>query len=115
MALADCACRERPGTEAAARVSAATSVTLDSTHRLLVGRGPAGAEARLSIDAGPLAGTIIHLRESPRGIEAAVLTTVASSRQTLLLALDEVARRLREKGHTLALQVPGGGRNREGG
>jgi hypothetical protein len=115
MALAGCARREAPGTEQVVRVSAVADAGLDSSsHRLLMGRGPAGAEARLSIDAGPLAGTSIHLREGPRGIEAAVLTQVACSRQTLVAALDEVARRLREKGHNLTVQLQGGASTREG-
>ena len=69
--------------------------------RLLVGTGPAGAEARLQIGHGPLAGSEIHLRHGPAGLEALVLTTVESSRKTLSMAMDEVARRLERRGHML--------------
>jgi hypothetical protein len=68
--------------------------------RLLLGVGPDGAEARLRIDRGPLAGAEIHLRQlgGGGGIEALVLTRVESSRQTLAVAMHEVARRLQRRG-----------------
>jgi hypothetical protein len=69
--------------------------------RLLMGFGPDGAQVRLQIGGGALAGSEIHLRQGPGGIDALVLTRVESSRQTLALAMDEVARRLHRKGHVL--------------
>ena len=70
-------------------------------HRVLIGRGPAGAEARLTIASGPLAGVEIHLREGAAGLHASLLTRTASSRQTLAMAMEEVAQRLKRKGHVL--------------
>jgi hypothetical protein len=67
--------------------------------RLLVSAG--GVEARLRIGSGPLAGAEIHLRQGAGGIDAIVLTRIESSRQTLSVAMEEVARRLQRKGHVL--------------
>lgn len=66
--------------------------------RVFLGRGPDGAEARLSITSGPLAGTEIHLRESARQVSASVLTRPDASGQSVTRAMDEVARRLGSKG-----------------
>jgi hypothetical protein len=88
----------------------------EAYHRLLMGQGPAGAEARLTITQGPLAGLQIHLTNGPGGVQAAVLTQGASSRQTLVSAMDQVAQRLRQKGHTLDLRfgAAGGARGPSG-
>jgi hypothetical protein len=78
-----------------------------SQDRLLIGFGAGGAEARLRIGGGPLAGAEIHLRQGPGGqlaIEATVLTRLESSRQTLSLAMEEVARRLARRGYTLRIR-----------
>ncbi len=80
--------------------SAAVSAQLEA---LRVGRGPAGAEARLTIGVGPLAGAEIHLRQGPTGIDALVLTGTESSRHTLSVAMNEVARRLKLRGVSLRL------------
>jgi hypothetical protein len=77
-------------------------------HRLLIGQGPGGAEARLSITVGPLAGAEIHLTHGPDGVHAVVLTQGASSRQTLASAMDEVAKRLKEKGHKIDIKLSQG-------
>ncbi len=66
--------------------------------RVFMGRGPDGAEARLAISSGPLAGTEIHLRESSRLVSATILTRATASGQSVSRALDEVARRLSTKG-----------------
>jgi hypothetical protein len=96
---------EGPRLEGEARPAAPANQPLSpaATDRLLVGRGPAGAEARLSINEGLLAGTEIHLRVGPGGVHATVLTGPASSRQTLAAAMEEVARRLRARGRTLTV------------
>jgi hypothetical protein len=98
--------------EGPARLEAATSRAtpmelegVDRMHRLLVGQGSAGAEARLTITDGPLAGAHIHLRTGPGGLQAAVSLSSESSRQTLLTAMDEVARRMRDKGHKLTVRM----------
>lgn len=70
-------------------------------ERVLIGTGPGGAEARLTIGHGPLAGSQVHLRHGPAGIEATVLTQTESSRQTLSVAMVEVARRLERRGYVL--------------
>jgi hypothetical protein len=76
-----------------------------AVERLLVGAGPRGVEARLRLGHGPLAGTEIHLRHLPGGVEAVVLTRVESSRQTLAVAMEEVARRLQRKGYAFRVTV----------
>jgi hypothetical protein len=78
-------------------------------HKLLLGQGPAGAEARLSITQGPLAGLQIQLTHGPAGVQAAVLTQGASSRQTLVSAMDQIAQRLRQKGHNLDVRFGSSG------
>lgn len=68
-------------------------------ERLLIGQGPEGAEARLTIGGhGPFAGAEIRLRHGPAGLAACVLTEPEGSRQTLCMALEEVARRLERRG-----------------
>jgi hypothetical protein len=79
--------------------------TITAVERLLLGSGPQGAEIRLRIGHGPLAGAEIHLRQLPGGVEAVVLTRVESSRQTLAVAMEEVARRLHRKGYAFRAQA----------
>jgi hypothetical protein len=76
-----------------------------AAERLLVGVGPRGAEVRLRIGHGPLAGTEIHLRQLPGGIDALVLTRAESSRQTVAVAMEEVARRLGRKGYVFRAEA----------
>lgn len=103
--------REGPAAEPVIRGAVGPAMEAAGAHQLLIGRGPGGAEARLTIDAGPLAGSLIHLREGAGGIEAAVSTQVASTRQILEAAMDQVARRLRDRGHALNVRMqPGGDR-----
>jgi hypothetical protein len=85
----------------------AAGVTLPTVavERMLLGFGPQGAEIRLRIGHGALAGTEIHLRQLPGGIEAVVLTRVESSRQTLAVAMAEVARRLQRKGYAFRAEA----------
>jgi hypothetical protein len=83
-------------------------------ERLLVGVGPRGAEARLRIGHGPLAGAEIHLRHLPGGIEAVVLTRVECSRQTLAVAMEEVARRLQRKGYAFRVTASRSGGHGDG-
>lgn len=75
---------------------------LIGSDRLLVGRSPDGAEARLYIQEGPLAGSEIRIRQRPGGLEATVLTDTASSRQTLVQAMAEVGRRMQARGRALS-------------
>jgi hypothetical protein len=97
--------------EGPSRVESATRLLptelegMEKMHRLLIGQGPAGAEARLSITDGPLAGSEIHLRTGPGGVQAAVSTSTSSARQTLASAMEEVATRLRDKGHRLNVKM----------
>jgi hypothetical protein len=76
----------------------------DPVHQLLIGKGPSGAEARMVISVGPLAGTTIHLKEGPAGIQAAILTQTATARQTLSSAMGAAAQRLKTKGHRLEVR-----------
>src|SRR5262245_41465662 len=56
-----------------------------AADRVLIGSGPDGAQARIRIGAGGLAGTEIQLSAGAAGhaVEARLLTHTASSRQTL--------------------------------
>ena len=68
-----------------------------------IGSGPDGAQARIRIGAGALAGTEIHLSSaSGQTVEARLLTHAASSRQTLSVVMDEIRSRLRDRGIVLA-------------
>jgi len=95
--------QQRPGGVAAA--SGARPV-----DRVLVGAGPDGAEARIRIGAGALAGTEIQLSTGGVGhaIEARLLTHAASSRQTLSMVMDEIRLRLRDRGIVLSAKLPNG-------
>ena len=77
--------------------------------RVLVGSGPDGAEARIRIGAGALAGTEIQLSSGGAGhiVEARLLTHAASSRQTLSLVMDEIRSRLRDRGIVLSTKAAG--------
>ena len=77
--------------------------------RVLVGSGPDGAEARIRIGAGALAGTEIQLSSGAAGhiVEARLLTHAATSRQTLSLVMDEIRSRLRDRGIILSTQAGG--------
>lgn len=79
--------------------------------RLLVSVGPTPpSEVRLLVQDGPLAGSEIHLRLAPPGIDATVLTRLESSRQTLSVAMQEVARRLQQRGLVVRTTVAQAGR-----
>ena len=69
-----------------------------------VGSGPDGAQARIRIGAGALAGTEIQLSSGAGGhvVEARLLTHAASSRQTLSVVMDEIRLRLRDRGIVLS-------------
>jgi len=87
----------------AAGVGAARAV-----DRILIGSGPDGAQARIRIGAGALAGTEIQLSSTAAGrtVEAQLLTHAASSRQTLSVVLDEIRSRLRDRGIVLSAKAP---------
>ncbi len=95
-----------PGVKPSTR--AAPLPPVPPSDRLLVGTGPTGGEARLRIGHGPLAGSEIHLRDGPRGVDVSILTHHEASRQTLTVAMDEVARRLERKGYLMRMQPAGG-------
>src|SRR4051794_37432516 len=83
--------------------------SLTPGDRLLVGVGR--QEARLQIAHGPLAGSEIQLRVVPGGVEALVLTPGQCSRQTLASAMEEIARRLADKGLRFRAAAPEGARD----
>jgi hypothetical protein len=92
------------------------TVVATCPDRVLVGTGGSTPEARVRIGDGPLAGTEIQLVAVPGGVEARVLTVHAGSRQTLSVAMDEIAQRLRRKGHALRMSTSEGrghGRDRD--
>jgi hypothetical protein len=104
--------RSEPSVEAG-RTAAVTSVAPPRTvERVLVGAGPEGAQARIRIGAGALAGTEIQLSSaaSGRAVEARLLTHTASSRQTLSVVMDEIRSRLRDRG--IVLSTTGAGARR---
>jgi hypothetical protein len=88
--------------------------TARAVDRVLIGSGPDGAEARIRIGAGALAGTEIQLSTSAvgRAVEAQLLTHAASSRQTLAVVLDEIRSRLRDRGIVLSAKAPASPRTR---
>lgn len=74
--------------------------------RVLIGAGPDGAQARIRIGAGVLAGTEIQVSSlSGRTVEAQLLTHAASSRQTLSVVMDEIRSRLQDKGIALTTRA----------
>ena len=77
-----------------------------AVDRILLGSGPDGAQARIRIGGGALAGTEIQLCSAGRLIEAQLLTHAATSRQTLSVVLDEIRARLRDRGIVLATKAP---------
>ena len=80
----------------------------NAVDRVLVGSGPDGAQARIRIGAGALAGTEIHLSSaSGQTVEARLLTHAASSRQTLSVVMDEIRSRLRDRGIVLTTRAVG--------
>jgi len=104
----------RPATPPCAGAAGAGTNVPRAVDRILIGGGGEGAEARIRIASGALAGSEIRLLAAAgRGsIDVELLTSAAGSRQTLVAAMDEIRRRLRGKGITLsaagARQVPGG-------
>jgi hypothetical protein len=91
--------------KAASVAGAAASQAVD---RVLIGSGPDGAQARIRIGAGALAGTEIHLSSAAgQTVEARLLTHAASSRQTLSVVMDEIRSRLGVRGIVLATRVAG--------
>jgi hypothetical protein len=85
------------------------AVAARAVDRILVGAGPDGAEARIRIGSGALAGTEIQLSSGATGhvVEARLLTHAATSRQTLSLVMDEIRLRLRDRGIVLSTAASG--------
>jgi hypothetical protein len=98
------------GTPTAAPGRAAGVGAASAVDRILMGSGPDGAQARIRIGAGALAGTEIQLSSAASGrtVEAQLLTHAASSRQTLSVVLDEIRSRLRDRGIVLSAKAPPG-------
>jgi len=81
-----------------------------AVDRVLIGSGPDGAQARIRIGAGALAGTEIQLSSaSGHAVEARLLTHAASSRQTLSVVMDEIRSRLRDRGIVLSTRAVAAG------
>jgi len=97
-----------PAAPAARATGPAVAAAARTVDRILIGSGPEGAQARIRIGAGTLAGTEIQLATGAGGntVEARLLTHAASSRQTLAVALDEIRSRLRAKGIVLSARAP---------
>jgi hypothetical protein len=98
----------------AAKLAAAAAPKID---RVLVGNVGGEAEARIRIGAGALAGAEIRLTTTTgsQAVTAQLLTPTAGSRQTLLVAMEEIRLRLRDKGIALASSVGRGRPESEGG
>jgi hypothetical protein len=92
-----------PPPRPAAAVAAAGAI-----DRILIGAGPDGAQARIRIASGALAGTELQLFSGAAGhtVEARLLTHAASSRETLSVVMDEIRARLRDKGIVLSATLP---------
>ncbi len=87
----------RPSFRADATVApAAVSRVVD---RILIGASPGGAEARIRISSGLLAGAEIRVSAVAGDItvQAQLLTVSAGSRQTLAVAIDRISRRLQDR------------------
>jgi hypothetical protein len=86
-----------------------------AVDRVLIGSGPGGAQARIRIGAGTLAGTEIQLSAAASGhaVEARLLTHGASSRQTLSVVMDEIRSRLRDRGIVLSTRATASTHGRE--
>jgi hypothetical protein len=84
-------------------------------ERILIGTSARGAEARIRIGSGSLAGAEIRIAAIAGDvtIEAQLLTVSAGLRQTLAVAIDRISRRLAarrlEQRHTRATSVALGG------
>jgi len=100
---------ESGGAPAVAKAAGIAGVAASRpVDRVLIGSGPDGAQARIRIGAGALAGTEIHLSSaSGQTVEARLLTHAASSRQTLSVVMDEIRSRLRDRGIVLATRPAG--------
>jgi hypothetical protein len=100
---------ESAAAPAAAKAAGVAGVAASrAVDRVLIGSGPDGAQARIRIGAGALAGTEIHLSSaSGQTVEARLLTHAASSRQTLSVVMDEIRSRLRDRGIVLATRAVG--------
>jgi flagellar hook-length control protein FliK len=72
----------------------------------------ANRQAQIQIDTGKLAGSQIRLALAGTRIEAHLLTSSESSRQTLLAAMDRLRERLRARGITVAAASTSGHRDR---
>jgi hypothetical protein len=98
-----------PAPAVAKSPGAAGVASARAVDRVLIGSGPDGAQARIHVGAGFLAGTEIQLSStSGRAVEVQLLTHAASSRQTLSVVLDEIRLRLRDRGIALTTRaVPG--------
>jgi hypothetical protein len=94
-------------------ISGPSGVAARVVDRILVGAGPDGAEARIRIGTGVLAGTEIQLSSGAAGhvVEARLLTHAATSRQTLSLVMDEIRLRLRARGVVLSTAASSGARS----
>ena len=101
---------ESAAAPAAAKAAGVAGVAAPrAVDRVLIGSGPDGAQARIRIGAGALAGTEIQLSSGASGqtVEARLLTHAASSRQTLSVVMDEIRSRLRDKGIVLSTRAAG--------
>jgi hypothetical protein len=96
--------RESAAAPAGKDVARAATPSARAVDRVLIGAGPDGAEARIRIGSGALAGAEIQLSSGSAGhvVEARLLTDAASSRQTLSLVMDEIKVRLRDRGIVLS-------------
>jgi hypothetical protein len=72
-------------------------------ERILLGPGETGTIARIQFGSGSVAGTEIQLRASEKGLEASVLQTSAAARSSVSSAIQEMAARMRRRGHTVHL------------
>lgn len=68
---------------------------IGSHQRVLVGGTPSRPQARIHIDKGRFAGSQIHLTIVAGQIQAEVLTANETSRQTLVVAMEVVRKKLR--------------------
>lgn len=74
-----------------------------SVDRVLIGQSDLGAEARIRIASGMIAGTEVQIVAGKNGVEASVLAAPENSRRNVDYAMEEMAYRLRRKGYSVQI------------
>jgi hypothetical protein len=106
---------EPPARSVVREVSVRAVAPPPEVARLLVGRAPAGAEARIELGGGPFAGASIHLAVAGGGVEVRVVAGTELARAALGTLIDRVGLHLRARGIVMRTGASSemGSRNRQ--